>query len=59
VYWHKGLGRWVGKIELGGKQKYLGAHKQLSEAAKAVKEARARFMPYSKEYVFSGQKEKA
>lgn len=59
VYWHKGLGRWAGKIEINGKQQYLGAHRRLSDAAKAVKEARAKFMPYSKEAVISDLIEKA
>lgn len=49
VYWNKRWGKWVGKIELSGEQIYLGSYRNISEAANAVKEARAKLMPYSKE----------
>lgn len=59
VFWSESCRKWIGQIELDGKKQYLGAHKRLSEAANVVKEARAKFMPYSKEAMFSGLKEKA
>lgn len=49
VHWNKKYGTWYGKIEVEGKQYYLGSHKNPSELARVVREARAKLMPYSKE----------
>jgi hypothetical protein len=43
VLWDKKARRWRSNIRIGGKQKYLGLHITLEEAAAAVKEAREKY----------------
>lgn len=49
VSWHKATGKWRANIKIDGKQISLGYFRTTQEAEKAVKEARAKYMPYSQE----------
>lgn len=49
VYWHARVKKWRARVRINGKYKQIGEFDNISEAEKAVKEARAKYMPYSKE----------
>lgn len=49
VSWDKFTSSWKVHIKLNGKMMHIGRFTELSEAEKAVKEARAKLMPFSKE----------
>jgi len=49
VSWNKKSQNWVAAVVLQGKTKTIGRYDTVEEADKAVKNARAKFMPYSKE----------
>jgi hypothetical protein len=40
VYWYKLRGKWMARVNLGGKLKYLGLFTDLEEAAEVVRAAR-------------------
>lgn len=49
VTWNKRNNKWISKIKVSGKQIYLGYFTDLSDAERAAVEARAKYMPFSKE----------
>jgi GTP:adenosylcobinamide-phosphate guanylyltransferase len=49
VNWHKPSNKWVARFQVDGKRINLGTFDDINEAEKAVKEARAKYMPFSKE----------
>lgn len=49
VSWDKRSQKWVAAVVLQGKTKYIGRYGTVEEADQAVKKARAKIMPYSKE----------
>jgi hypothetical protein len=49
VAWIKRRNRWAARLSIDGKVKEIGLFKTIEEAEKAVKEARKRQMPFSKE----------
>jgi len=59
VYWSKKDRKWIAQIEINGKKNYLGSFTHILAASNAVKKARAKLMPYSKEAVALRLKEKA
>lgn len=46
---YKFRGKWKAQFKLNGKMIYVGMFDDLKEAEKAIKKARAQYMPYSKE----------
>lgn len=49
VFWSTRAGKWLAKIQVGGKQIHCGHFDDVHEAGKAVKEARRLYMSHSKE----------
>lgn len=49
VTWHKRLNKWHASVMVTGKQTYVGQFDTIENAEKAVKEARAKYLPYSQE----------
>lgn len=49
VHWNKKDKKWVAKLSINGKGIYVGSFIDVFEAEKAVKEARRKYMPFSKE----------
>lgn len=49
VYWHKKHKKWVARIQVNHKNMCIGYFDTIEEAENAVKNARAKHMPYSKE----------
>ena len=50
VYWQKNLKKWQAQICVNNKRIHLGTFDEREEAAKAVKEARGKHMPFSPEF---------
>ncbi|WP_078410266.1 HNH endonuclease [Priestia abyssalis] len=49
VCFHKKLKKWQANLRINGKYTYLGVYETKEEAAEVVKEARKKYMPFSKE----------
>lgn len=49
VSWNKTANKWMAMLAVNGKRIYVGCYIDLSEAERAVKEARSIFMPFSSE----------
>jgi hypothetical protein len=49
VNWHKGFGMWYARVRIKGQTVFAKYFNDLDEAEKAVKQARAKYMPYSTE----------
>lgn len=49
VFWDKQHKKWQARFELNGKKKHVGLFVTLQEAESAVKLARSKYMPFSKE----------
>lgn len=51
VYWDKKYNYWYVRIRFNGKYMYVGSYKKIEDAERAVREARIKYMPYSKEAI--------
>jgi hypothetical protein len=49
ITWNKHTGKWQAYISVNGKRNNLGQFIQIEDAEHAVMEARAKYMPFSKE----------
>ncbi|MEK5176855.1 HNH endonuclease [Heyndrickxia sp. FSL W8-0496] len=49
VYWHKHSQKWLARIQVYKERKIIGYYDSIEEAEFAIKEARAKYMPYSQE----------
>ncbi|MCM3494531.1 HNH endonuclease [Paenibacillus lactis] len=59
VSWNQKAQKWMARIEVDGKKHYCGLFLDVFAALNAVKRARAKLMPYSKEALASRSKERA
>ena len=56
VSWHKSRKKWQARVQVNKKEVYLGVFDCIQEAEKAVLDARARLLPFSKEAQLAGGK---